>query len=193
MSNIVVGPVLEIGGNTVEMTTKGKFQVTNPKGRIKTLSQDEFKKNLIKNAEKINAGEDFEFKKDYKGLKLAAAAVGTAAIVTAGIYHKEIGKYIKEFSFKEVLKEAKNLFIKLKNKLFGKKKSVRTVYDNETANVPLTFDKDFAHTKKTLQYKREAEVESVNNFVNEFENSLKATKDIRHHNKQKILDKLFKV
>lgn len=128
MSNITVGPALEIGGNTVEMTTKGKVQVTNSKGRIKTLSQDEFKKNLIKNADKINEGEDFEFKKDHKGLKIAAAAVATTAVVTAAIYHKEIGKYMKDFSFKKLWKDVKGLFKSLKDKVTGKKQPA-TIYD----------------------------------------------------------------
>ena len=67
---MTIGPALAIGGNKVEMTQQGKIQVTNPKGKIKTLSQDQFKKQLIKNADKIQNGEDFEFKKDKKGLKL---------------------------------------------------------------------------------------------------------------------------
>ena len=191
MSNITVGPALEIGGNTVEMTTRGKVQVTNPKGQIKTLSQDEFKKNIIKNADKIEAGEDFEFKKDRKGLKIAAAAVATAAVVTAAIYHKEIGKYLKDFSFKKLWNGVKGLYKSIKNKIFGKKNPVRTVFNNETANVPLTFDKDFAHTKNTLKYKREGIVEHVTKLVEDFNKSLKATKGAAHANKQKMYDRLF--
>ena len=201
MNNITIGPALEIGGNIAEMTSKGKIQVTDSKGHIKTLSQDEFKKNIIKNADKINAGEDFEFKKDHKGLKIASAAAGTAVVVAAAIYHKEIGKYIKEFSFKKAWDSVKEFSVKkvwknMKNfaksvkEFFINKKHVRTVYDKETANMPLTFDKDFAKTKKTLQYKREAEVARVNKFVEEFENSAKATKGLKHYNKQREYDKL---
>ncbi len=125
MGNITVGPALEIGGNTVEMTTKGKVQVTNSKGRIKTLSQDEFKKNIAKNADKIEAGEDFEFKKDHKGLKIAAAAVATAAVVTAAIYHKEIGKYMKDFSFKKLWKDIKGLFTSEAKKIRAEKRNAK--------------------------------------------------------------------
>lgn len=46
--NMTIGPALAIGGNKVEMTQQGKIQVTNPQGKIKTLSQDEFKKQLVK-------------------------------------------------------------------------------------------------------------------------------------------------
>lgn len=108
--NMTIGPALAIGGNKVEMTQQGKIQVTNPKGKIKTLSQDQFKKQLIKNADKIQNGEDFEFKKDKKGLKIAAAAVATAAVVTGVIYRKEIGKYMKDFSFKKLWTDIKGLF-----------------------------------------------------------------------------------
>ena len=62
--NMTIGPALSIGGNTVQMTQKGKVQVTNAQGKVKTLSQDQFKKQLIKNANNIETGKDFEFKKD---------------------------------------------------------------------------------------------------------------------------------
>ena len=38
-NNMTIGPALSIGGNTVEMTTNGKVQVTNTRGEVKTLSQ----------------------------------------------------------------------------------------------------------------------------------------------------------
>lgn len=114
--NMAIGPALAIGGNKVEMTQQGKIQVTTPKGKIKTLSQDQFKKQLIKNADKIQNGEDFEFKKDKKGLKIAAAVVATAAVVTGVIYRKEIGKYMKDFSFKKLWNDFKGLFKSKNNK-----------------------------------------------------------------------------
>ena len=123
MTNMVVGPALEIGGNVVEMTNKGKVQVTNAKGNIKTLSQDEFKKNLVKNADKINLGEDFEFKKDHKALKIAAAAIGTAAVTTAVIYRKEIGKYLKNFSFKKAWNDVKDFFTRKSKKMREQKRT----------------------------------------------------------------------
>ena len=55
-NNMTIGPALAIGGNKVEMTQQGKIQVTNSQGKVKTLSQDEFKKQLIKNADNIEAG-----------------------------------------------------------------------------------------------------------------------------------------
>ena len=110
MANITVGPAFEVGGNTVEMTTKGKLQITNSKGKVKTLSQDEFKKNLVKNVDKINNGEDFEFKKDRKGLKIFGAALATAVVATSVIYRKQIAKFFKEFSFKKLYESIKNIF-----------------------------------------------------------------------------------
>ena len=118
--NMTIGPALAIGGNKVEMTQQGKIQVTNPQGKIKTLSQDEFKKQLIKNADKIEAGEDFEFKKDKKGLKIAGAAVGVAAVTTGIIYRKQIGNYLKDFSWKKFGEDIKNLFKSTKDKVKAK-------------------------------------------------------------------------
>lgn len=80
-NNMTIGPALAIGGNKVEMTQQGKIQVTNSQGKVKTLSQDEFKKQLIKNADNIEAGKDFEFKKDNKNAKIAAG-IGTALAAT---------------------------------------------------------------------------------------------------------------
>ena len=196
MSNITVGPALEIGGNTVEMTTKGKVQVTNPKGRIKTLSQDEFKKNLVKNADKIEAGEDFEFKKDHKGLKIAAAAVGTAAVITAAIYHKEIGKYMKDFSFKKLWQDFKGLFNSMKDKLTGKKKTPATIFD-KTGPDALTYRKgqpfvDEAIRTKNMKNGLNAKV--ANDYAKEFESRAKMFNndaDPIHKANQKFYDDLF--
>lgn len=118
--SMTIGPALAIGGNKVQMTQQ--IQVTNPQGKIITLSQDEFKKQLIENADKINNGEDFkfkeensDFKKDNKNLKIAGAAVGVAAIVTGVIYRKEIGKYMKDFSFSKLWDDIKGLGKKAKD------------------------------------------------------------------------------
>lgn len=81
MANMTIGPVFPIAGNEIQMTSKGKIQVTDADGKIKTLSQDEFKKQLVKNADKIAAGEDVEFKDSKKGL-IAAAAAGAAVVGT---------------------------------------------------------------------------------------------------------------
>lgn len=127
MDNMTIGPSMVIGGNTVQMTKKGKVQVTNPDGKIKTLSQDEFKKNLIKNADKINNGEEFEFKKDYsKGLRIAAAAVGTAAVTAGIIYRKELGKFAQK-----VWRGIKNLF--------------KSRFDK---NAPSGYSRDYRHGRR---------------------------------------------
>jgi len=69
-NNMTIGPAVMVGGNEVQVTTKGKVQVTNPKGKIVTLSQDQFQKQTLKNIDKLQNGEDFEYKKDRKGLKI---------------------------------------------------------------------------------------------------------------------------
>ena len=90
-NNMTIGPALAIGGNKVEMTQQGKIQVTNSQGKVKTLSQDEFKKQLIKNADNIEAGKDFEFKKDNKNGKIAAG-IGTALAATYVALSVAVGK-----------------------------------------------------------------------------------------------------
>lgn len=131
MDNMTIGASLAVGGNTVQMRKDGKIQVTNSNGKIKTLTQDEFKKNVVKNADKIKNGEDFEFKKDYsKSLKIATAAVGTAIATTGIIYRKEIGKYLRNFSFKKLWQDIKGLF--------------KTRFDK---NAPAGYSKQERHTR----------------------------------------------
>jgi hypothetical protein len=125
MANITVGPAFEAGGNTVEMTTKGKLQITNSKGKVKTLSQDEFKKNLVKNVDKINNGENFEFKKDRKGLKIFGAALATAVVATSVIYRKQIAKFFKEFSFKKLGEQIKDFFTPKKARIRKQKREAK--------------------------------------------------------------------
>lgn len=125
--NMTIGPALAIGGNKVEMTQKGKIKVTNSQGKIKTLSQDEFKKQLIKNADKIEAGQDFEFKKDNKNAKIAGAVLGTAAAAALIIYRKQAGEFLGKL-WNKTKTAAKNI----KNKLNGKNKAEKhTIFDGE--------------------------------------------------------------
>lgn len=144
---MTIGPAMEVGGNVVEMRTDGKVQVTNPKGKVKTLTQDEFKKQTIKNADKIASGEDFEYKKDHKGLKIAGAAAGTVAVSLGIIYRKEIGKYMRNFTFKKFWNDIKDLFKSTKDKLkdnkaeknnyterLQKRKDAREAFSNESFN-----------------------------------------------------------
>lgn len=109
-NNMTIGPAVMVGGNEVQMTTKGKVQVTNPKGKVVTLSQDQFQKQTLKNIDKLQNGEEFEYKKDHKALKIAGAVAGTAAVVTGIIYRKEIARYMKDFSFKKLWNDIKDLF-----------------------------------------------------------------------------------
>lgn len=92
MADMAIGTIFPIAGNSVQFTKKGKMQITNSEGEIKVLSQDQFKKQLIKNADKIAAGEKIEFKESKKGLfAAAAAALVVGALAALGIAsHKEV-------------------------------------------------------------------------------------------------------
>lgn len=114
---MAIGSAMIIGGNEVKLNSKGKVEITNPKGKVITLSQDKFLKQTIKNSDKIYYGEDFEYKKDHKALKIAGAAVGTAAIATGIIYRKEIGKYMKNITWKKFKSDIEDLFGKAKDKI----------------------------------------------------------------------------
>lgn len=146
--NMTIGPALSIGGNTVQMTQKGKVQVTNAQGKVKTLSQDQFKKQLIKNANNIETGKDFEFKKDNnKTALIAGGTIAAAAIATGIVYRKDITKYVKDFSWNKLKKDVKGLFSGAKEKISGlfKKKSkitpkIGVEYENA---VNLNFAKEF--------------------------------------------------
>lgn len=96
--------------------------MTNKQGKVKTLSQDQFMKQVAKNTDKIASGEDFEFKSDKKGLKIAAAVVGTAAIATGVIYRKEIGKYMKDFTWKKLWNDIMGTGKKVRDTVTGKAK-----------------------------------------------------------------------
>ncbi len=115
-NNMTIGPALVVGGNKVEMTTNGKVQVTNPHGKVKTMSQDNFQKQLIKNADKISNGEDVEFKKNSKAGLIVGGAIATAAVVTGLVFRKDIAKYMKDFSWKKLGQDIKGLFGKAKDK-----------------------------------------------------------------------------
>jgi len=103
---VLIGEPRTIGGNTVQLTSKGKVRITNAKGKTKDISVKSYQKQLLKNADKIQNGDDFEFKgsstakKVAVGVGIAGALTGLAAAI---IYRKDIGRFAKEF--KEVLKE----------------------------------------------------------------------------------------
>lgn len=194
MANMTVGPSLAVGGNIVEMTTKGKIQVTNQQGKVKTLSQDEFKKQLVKNADKIENGEDFEFKSEHKGLKIAGVVATAAALTTAVIYRKEIGKYMKDFSFSKLGKDIKKLFTSAKDKVagwFGKsKKKVANVFDGSKAKQVGVEGQRVAN--ETLNLKNQANVANANKIVDDFNEMLRRTAGGPHAAKQRMYEHLFK-
>ena len=174
--NMTIGPVLSVGGNNVEILQTGKILVTNPKGKMKTLTQDEFKKQIIKNADKIQSGEDFEFKKDRKGLKIASAIVGTAAVVTGVIYYKKIGQF-----FNKLLK-------KIKSKKTTDTNS-RTVFNGEKA---IAHNANEARTaRETLKIKNQATNDIAQNIIQYVEKLKASEKGVVHSNKQKMYERLF--
>lgn len=198
-NNMTIGPALAIGGNKVEMTQQGKIQVTNSQGKVKTLSQDEFKKQLIKNANNIEAGKDFEFKKDNKkakvatgiGTALAAAYVGLSVAVGKGKLTKAIAEQGKKLGFVD---QAKNVFFaigdsgvklwksitgkanKLADKIKGKKNSNvqnqnRTIFNGErTENANLDNLDARLTSKETLKLKRDTSVNMAKNHIEYVEN-----------------------
>ena len=198
-NNMTIGPALAIGGNKVEMTQQGKIQVTNSQGKVKTLSQDEFKKQLIKNANNIEAGKDFEFKKDNKNAKvaagigtaLAAAYVGLSVAVGKGKLTKAVAEQGKKLGFVD---QAKNLFFaigdsgvklwknitgkanKLADKIKGKKNSNvqnqnRTIFNGErTENANLDNLDARLTSKETLKLKRDTSVNMAKNQIEYVEN-----------------------
>ncbi len=198
-NNMTIGPALAIGGNKVEMTQQGKIQVTNSQGKVKTLSQDEFKKQLIKNADNIQAGKDFEFKKDNKNVKvaagigtaLAAAYVGLSVAVGKGKLTKAVAEQGKKLGF---MGNVKNVFVaigesgvklwnsisgkanKLADKIKGKKNSNsqnqnRTIFNGErTENANLDNLDARLTSKETLKLKKETSVNMAKNHVEYVEN-----------------------
>lgn len=171
-NNMTIGPALVVGGNKVEMTTNGKVQVTNPQGKVKTMSQDNFQKQLVKNADKISNGENVEFKKDNKTGLIAGGAVATAAIVTGIIFRKDIARYMKDFSWKKLGQDIKGLFGKAKENLkklnpFGKdKQTPPNVFDGRMSSPRNKTEMQTA--KETLKLKQQAEVADVHARVADF-------------------------
>lgn len=110
-NNVSITPSILIGGNVVTMAPNNKCVVINKKGKVKTFTKDQFTKQLLKNQDKANNGEEFEFKKSHK---TAWAITGLLAAGTAAagiIYRKNISKFFKEFPFKEVAKDLKAKFV----------------------------------------------------------------------------------
>ena len=82
-----------IGGNLVQIDNKNRYHVTDKNGKRKVLSQDQFKRNLENNYDKIQAGQEFTFKKSMSPMKktiLTLAGIGAA--IAAVVYRKDLLK-----------------------------------------------------------------------------------------------------
>ena len=101
-------PSDNIGGNIVSPTADGKVKVQTAKGKTRVLTQDQFEKSILKNAENIKAGKDFEIKKSNTTAKILGLVVAAATITAGIIFRKDIGKFIKGLkkpSFAELRKQ----------------------------------------------------------------------------------------
>lgn len=203
MTDKMIVPMGVIGGNQIEMVNPrlaGKVRITNPEGKVKTLSVDEFQKQVIANQDKIKDGEDVEFKSDNgkKALKIGAAVLGTAAVVAGVIYRKDIAKYIKNFTWKGFKEDIKNMGKKIKN--FGKKiargvknlfkgnKKPQTVFDGTTAS---RLPGDAKTARETLALKNSTIVEMAKADAKDFARMKARTKKSKHAAKQARLEKVF--
>ncbi len=92
-----------IGGNLVQVDNKNRYHVTDKNGRKKVLTQDEFRKNIENNADKLKAGEDIKFKKPMTFWQKAGLAILGLGTVAAVIYRKDIASFFKNSRTKEVL------------------------------------------------------------------------------------------
>lgn len=128
MSSNMAIPAVNIGGNIVQPTPDGKIKVKTAKGKVKVLSQDQFEKQIKKNAENIKAGKDFEIKKENKTAKIIGVIAAAAAVVAGVVYRKELGKLFGKAS--EKVSEAAS---KVADKITGKTKKSK-VKDLYTGN-----------------------------------------------------------
>lgn len=97
-----------IGGNLVQVDNKNRYHVTDKNGRKKVLTQDEFRKNLANNADKLKAGEDIKFKKPMSFWQKAGLAILGLGTVAGVIYRKNIADFFKTSKTKEVLTNIAN-------------------------------------------------------------------------------------
>ena len=128
MSSNMAIPAVNIGGNIVQPTPEGKIKVTTAKAKVKVLSQDQFEKQIKKNAENIKAGKDFEIKKDNQALKVGGLLAGAAAIVAGVIYRKDLAKL-----FKKAGDQVSEAATKVVDKVKGSKTNAKRYNDTLTA------------------------------------------------------------
>lgn len=190
-NNMTIGPAVMIGGNQVQVTKKGKVQITNPKGEVVTLSQDQFKKQSLKNMDKLQNGEDVEFKKGNKIAKIIGAGIGVALVTLGVVFRKEISKFVKDFSFKKTWDSVKNFYnslTKKENKL-TKKETPRNVFSGETPVVRNSAEAKVA--KETLNLKQKTIAQMTHNMVEDYHNMVRRTKGAIHNSKQRKYEKLL--
>lgn len=181
VSNMAVGPVM-VGGNEVSVTPKGKVRVVNGNGKVLTLSQDQFQKQTLKNLDRLENGENIEYKKDNKALKIIGATVAVAGLTLAIINRKKIANYLKNFSFKKLWTDMKGLFKK-------NNKTVRTIYSTETAAGKGSLAA--ATAAETRAAKTEGIVENTNKLVNDFLESKARTRGKAHKARLAELEAAF--
>ncbi len=97
-----------IGGNLVQVDNKNRYHVTDKNGHKKVLTQDEFRKNLANNADKLKNGEDIKFKKPMSFWQKAGLAILGLGTVAGVIYRKNIADFFKTSKTKEVLTNIAN-------------------------------------------------------------------------------------
>lgn len=183
-SNMAIGPAVMIGGNQVQVTEKGKVQITNPKGKVVTLSQDQFKKQSLKNMDKLQNGEDVEFKKSNKIAKIVGAGIGVALVTLGVVFRKEISKFVKDFSFKKTWNSARNFYNNL-----TKKETPRNVFSGETSVARNSAEAGVA--KETLNLKQKTIAQMTHNMLEDYDKMVLRTKGAIYNAKQRKYEKLL--
>lgn len=97
-----------IGGNLVQLDNKNRYHVTDKNGKTKILTRDQFEKNIEKNADKLQTGEDIKFKKPMSFFSKAMLTLLGAGAIAGVIYRKDIMKFFKSSKTKEVINNLVN-------------------------------------------------------------------------------------
>ena len=92
-----------IGGNLVQLDNKNRYHVTDKNGKTKILTRDQFEKNIEKNADKLQTGEDIKFKKPMSFFSKAMLTLLGAGTIAGIIYRKDLLKFFKSSQTKEVI------------------------------------------------------------------------------------------
>ncbi len=97
-----------IGGNLVQLDNKNRYHVTDKNGKTKILTRDQFEKNIEKNADKLQTGEDIKFKKPMSFFSKAMLTLLGAGTIAGIIYRKDLLKFFKSSQTKEVINNLVN-------------------------------------------------------------------------------------